>query len=296
MKNPVIAASGIIGFGLEYHRLGVLDCFGAVVIKGTTLKPRIGNPPPRLAETPAGLLNSVGLENPGVELVVKEMIPRLRETGVTIIVNVAGSTAEEYCAVVERLNDVDGVAALEINVSCPNVEAGGMQFGLNPSGTADLVKSILKVTGRTLIVKLTPNAQNIVPVARAAEDAGAHAVSLINTILGMAIDVRARRPVLSTTYGGLSGPAVKPVALRMVWDVSNAVKIPVIGLGGISTAEDALEFIMAGASAVQVGTAMFTNPRVGREIIAGLEEWMSAEGAGSLKEIVGAAKADRKGG
>lgn len=296
MKNPVIAASGIIGFGLEYHRLGVLDCFGAVVIKGTTLKPRIGNPPPRLAETPAGLLNSVGLENPGVELVVKEMIPRLRETGVTIIVNVAGSTAEEYCAVVERLNDVDGVAALEINVSCPNVEAGGMQFGLNPSDTADLVKSILKVTGRTLIVKLTPNAQNIVPVARAAEDAGAHAVSLINTILGMAIDVRARRPVLSTTYGGLSGPAVKPVALRMVWDVSNAVKIPVIGLGGISTAEDALEFIMAGASAVQVGTAMFTNPRVGREIIAGLEEWMSAEGAGSLKEIVGAAKADRKGG
>ncbi|MCR4398122.1 MAG: dihydroorotate dehydrogenase [Firmicutes bacterium] len=293
LRNPVIAASGVVGYGVEYADLGVLDCFGAIVVKGTTLAPRAGNPPPRLAETPSGLLNSVGLENPGVDAVIREVIPRIPRTGARIIVNVAGATVDEYCRVAEKLDRVDDVDALEINISCPNVRTGGIQFGTVPETSAALVEAVRKCTGKVLIVKLTPNTGSICEVAKAVEQAGADAVSLINTILGMAIDVQSRRPVLSTVFGGLSGPAVKPIALRMVWQVSNEVTIPVVGMGGISEANDALEFLMAGASAVAVGTALLRNPRAGLEIVRGLEDWLVSEGMDDIRAVCGSAKAVR---
>ncbi|MGE5485369.1 MAG: dihydroorotate dehydrogenase [Ignavibacteriales bacterium] len=290
LANPVIAASGIVGYGMEYASLGSLRHFGAVVVKGTTLMPRTGNPPPRLVETPAGLLNSVGLENPGVDAVIREDIPRLEATGATIIVNVAGATVDEYLRVTEKLDGVESVRALEINISCPNVKAGGMQFGTNPDASASLVESIRGVTGKTVIVKLSPNTSQLVAVAKAVEQAGADAVSLINTILGMAIDTTARKPVLSNVFGGLSGPAVKPIALRMVWEVCGAVRIPVIGLGGICTARDALEFMMAGAAAVEVGTALFRNPLAGEEIVNGIRDWLREQDIGSVREVIGMAR------
>ncbi|MGE5541622.1 MAG: dihydroorotate dehydrogenase [Bacillota bacterium] len=295
LPNPVIAASGIVGYGMEYDSLGTLRHFGAVVVKGTTLMPRAGNPPPRLVETPAGLLNSVGLENPGVDAVIREDIPRLEATGTTIIVNVAGATVDEYLRVTERLDAVRCVKALEINISCPNVKAGGMLFGTNPDASASLVESIRGVTGKTVIVKLSPNTSELVAVARAVEQAGAHAVSLINTILGMAIDTAAREPILHNVFGGLSGPAVKPIALRMVWEVCGAVHIPVIGLGGICTARDALEFMMAGAAAVEVGTALFRNPLAGEEIVNGIRDWLHEQDISSVREVTGVARVVNRG-
>ena len=290
LANPVIAASGIVGYGKEYSNLGILRHFGAVIVKGTTLTPRAGNPPPRLVETPAGLLNSVGLENPGVDAVIREEIPRLEATGATIIVNVAGATADEYLRVTEKLEAAESVRALEINVSCPNVKAGGMQFGTDPDACASLVERLRGATAKTIIVKLSPNTSRIVEVANAVERAGADAVSLINTILGMAIDIAACKPVLPNIFGGLSGPAVKPVALRMVWEVSGSVRIPVIGLGGISSSTDALEFMMAGATAVQIGTTLFRNPLAGERIVNGMSEWLSERGIESVREITGMAR------
>ena len=294
-KNPVFVASGIVGYGLEYTHLAGLAELGAVVLKGTTLEPRKGNPPPRLAETPCGLLNSVGLENPGVEEVVGRIAPELMRSGITAIANIAGTTVQEYRTLAEKFDECEAVAAIEVNVSCPNVTKGGMHFGVEPRATAEVVAAVRKATTKPVLVKLSPNAADIVKVAVAAEEAGADAVSLINTILGMAIDVESRRPVLGNVFGGLSGPAVKPIALRMVWDVCGAISIPVVGIGGISTARDALEFILAGASAVQIGTALFSNPEAAGEVLLGLETYLRETGSSSVAEIVGAARSSYRG-
>lgn len=288
LKNPVLTASGTFGFGLEFLPYLDLNSLGGVVVKGLTLKPRQGNPPPRLVETPAGLLNAVGLQNPGVDYFLQHLLPKLRQYDTNFIVNISGQTVEEYGLLAEKLT-VPGVAALEVNISCPNVKAGGMMFGTDPEQAAAVVKQVKAHTSLPVIVKLSPNVTDIVAMAKAVAEAGADVLSLINTLLGMAIDINTRRPVLGNVMGGLSGPAVKPVAVRMVYQVAQAVELPIIGMGGIVTAKDALEFILAGAKAVAVGTGNFLNPRATVELVAGLEKYCLENEIADINELVGAA-------
>ncbi|MCI8386729.1 MAG: dihydroorotate dehydrogenase [Acutalibacter sp.] len=285
-KNPVIAASGTFGFGREYGQLYPLSELGGISCKGTTLHKRSGNPPPRVTETPAGMLNAVGLQNPGVEHFIQEDLPWLSQQGTRIIANLAGSAVEDYCAAAEKLNDTP-IDMVELNISCPNVKEGGVQFGVTAQGVEGITKAVRKVCGKPLMVKLSPNVTDISEMALAAESAGADAVSLINTLTGMRIDIRTRRPIIRNNTGGLSGPAVLPVAVRMVWQTAQKVKIPVVGLGGISTAEDAVEMLLAGASAIQVGTAIFTDPYAPLKIRDGLAAFMEETGVKSLSELVG---------
>ncbi len=284
--NPVIMASGTYGFGHEYSEYVDLNELGGISVKGLTLKERKGNPPPRIAETPAGILNSVGLQNPGVEAFKKQELPFLKQFNTRIIANISGNTIEEYCEMAEILGD-SGIDAIELNVSCPNVKAGGMAFGTDPGLVEEITGKVRKYCRQPLIVKLSPNVGDIKVMARAAEAAGADCISLINTILGMAIDIHKRKPVLANNFGGLSGPAVKPVALRMVYEAAHAVKIPVIGMGGITTGEDAIEFLLAGAAAVMVGTANFVNPQVPLDIIRELKSYMAKYGYQNLRDVIG---------
>ena len=287
LKNPVLTASGTFGYGEEYADFVDLNRLGGFIVKGTTGAHREGNPYPRMAETPSGMLNAVGLQNGGVEKFCSEVYPRIKHLDTHIIVNVSGHSVEEYCSVAEQIDALDRIPAIELNISCPNVKQGGMTFGVDPVQAAHVVSQVRKVYHKTLIVKLTPNVTSIADIARAVEDAGADSVSLINTVLGMAVDVERQRPVLSTITGGLSGPAVKPIAVRMVWQVAKAVKIPVIGLGGIASAADALEFLMAGARAVQVGTANFIDPAVTMHIIDGLEDYCRRHNIADINDIIG---------
>jgi len=286
LKNPVIAASGTFGFGREFAEYIDLNELGGISVKGLTLKPRQGNKPPRIAETPAGILNSVGLQNPGVEAFIREEIPFLRQFDTAIIANIAGNTIEEYCEMARILSDAD-VDAIELNVSCPNVKAGCVAFGNSAAGISEITYRVKAHCKKPLIVKLTPNVTDIKEIAVAAEEAGADAISLINTILGMAIDIHRRRPILANNTGGLSGPAVKPVAVRMVHEASRAVKIPVIGMGGISNGDDAVEFMLAGATAVAVGTANFINPSACVEVKNGIESYLKMYNYNSVYDIVG---------
>lgn len=287
LQNPIMAASGTCGYGEELHPFVDLDCLGAVVMKGLSLEPRRGNPGPRLVETAAGMLNSVGLQNIGIEAFLKEKLPRLRQYRAQVVVNFFGDTPEAYAAVATRASEAEGIAALEANISCPNVQHGGMLFSSDPGLTYEVVSRVRRAATLPLIVKLSPNVTDITVMARAAEDAGADAVSLINTLLGMAIDLDTRRPRLPLGFGGLSGPAIKPVALRMVWQVARAVRIPVIGIGGIATGEDALEFLVAGATACQVGTASFVDPTACRGILASLERYLRRHRLASVQELCG---------
>lgn len=286
MKNPVIAASGTFGFGREYGKYIDLNKLGGISVKGVTLKPRQGNAAPRIAETSGGILNSVGLQNPGVHAFIKEEIPNLRKYDLAIIVNVAGNTVEEYAEMAEILNDAD-VDAMELNVSCPNVKSGCVTFGVSAHGIAEVTRAVKNKFSKPLFVKLTPNVTSIGDMARAAESGGADGISLINTILGMAIDIYKKKPTLANNTGGLSGPAIKPVAVRMVYEVSQAVKIPIIGMGGITTGEDAVEFLLAGASAVMVGTANFIDPAACLKVAQGIEMYMSRMSYNSISDIVG---------
>lgn len=289
MKNPVATASGTFGFGFEYRPYVPLQRLGAITIKGTTPAPRRGNPTPRVAETPSGMLNAIGLQNPGADRVAGDIMPGLAELGVPVIVNIAGDTVEDYASVARKLDRVPGVAGLEINISCPNVKKGGIQFGSDPRAAAEVTRAVKSVTGMPVIVKLSPNVTDITAVAEAVAGAGADALSLINTLLGMVIDVEKRRPLLGNVTGGLSGPAVRPVAVRMVWQVYRAVKLPIMGMGGIMDARDALEFILAGATAVAVGTANFVNPRATVEVIEGIETYMRQNGYDDVNQLVGLA-------
>lgn len=290
MSNPVMTASGTYGFGREYGEFIELQSLGALVVKGITLEPRCGNPPPRVTEAPAGMLNAVGLQNPGVDGFIARELPFLRSLGIPIIVNIAADTLEDFCELAARISAVSGIAALELNVSCPNVQRGGMAFGIDAKVLYALVKAVRASTTHTLIVKLSPNVANIVEIARIVEKAGADALSLINTLVGMVIDVQQCRPVLGNFTGGLSGPAIRPVAVRMVWEVAGAVNIPVIGMGGIVSADDALQFLLAGAAAVAVGSAHFLNPRAALDVKEGIEKYLVARGCQSLNDIIGAAR------
>ena len=290
LANPVIAASGTWGYGDETGDIADFQKLGAIICKGTTLKPRDGNPQPRIIEVTAGILNSVGLENIGVEALVSKKAPAWAAWSVPVIVNIAGDTVDEYGALAARLDGVAGISGIEVNISCPNVKKGGMQFGTDPASAAEVTAAVRGSTSLPVIVKLSPNVTDITAIALAVESAGADAVSLINTIGGMSIDVKKRRPGLGNITGGLSGPAIKPVALLMVWKVAGCVKIPVIGCGGIMTAEDALEFIMAGATAVEVGTANLVNPQTALDIIGGLQQFVTAEGIASIAQLRGAAR------
>ena len=287
-KNPIITASGTFGYGLEFADLVPLDKLGGIIVKGTTLHHREGNDYPRMAETAQGMLNCVGLQNKGVDYFCREIYPKIKGIGTNMLVNVSGSSPEDYAACAARINTLEKIPAIELNISCPNVREGGMAFGVTCSGAAQVVKAVRAVYNKTLIVKLSPNVTDIAQIACACEDEGADAVSLINTLLGMAVDIERRKPQLSIRTGGLSGPAVKPVALRMVYDVAHAVKIPVIGLGGISSAADAIEFFMCGATAIQIGTANFVDPTVTIKVIEGLNSWLDAHGCQSVHEIIGA--------
>ena len=287
-KNPIITASGTFGYGLEFVDLVALDKLGGIIVKGTTLHHREGNDYPRMAETAQGMLNCVGLQNKGVDYFCREIYPKIKDIGTNMLVNVSGSSPEDYAACAARINTLEKIPAIELNISCPNVREGGMAFGVTCSGAAQVVKAVRAVYDKTLIVKLSPNVTDIAQIACACEDEGADAVSLINTLLGMAVDIERRKPQLSIRTGGLSGPAVKPVALRMVYDVAHAVKIPVIGLGGISSAADAIEFLMCGATAIQIGTANFVDPTVTIKVIEGLNSWLDAHGCQSVHEIIGA--------
>jgi len=289
MKNPLITASGTAGYGRELAQLFDLSLLGGIAVKGTTLTPRLGNPPPRIAETPSGMLNSVGLQNPGVEKVLATELPFLRQFDTAIILNMAGHQMDDYRRMAEILGEEPGISALEVNISCPNVKEGGMAFGADPDSAGRVISLVRAATKLPVIAKLTPNVTDIAEIARAVEAAGADAVSLINTMLGMAIDVERRRPLLANTFGGLSGPAIKPVALRMVWQAAHAVSIPVIGMGGITSAVDALEFIMAGASAFQIGSANFHNPSAAPQIISELNAWLDYRHIDSVADLVGAA-------
>ncbi|WP_422393070.1 dihydroorotate dehydrogenase [Neomoorella humiferrea] len=287
MKNPVMTSSGTYGFGLEIADFYDPGLLGAIVIKSLAPKPWSGNKPPRIAETPAGILNAVGLQNPGVEAFIQDILPRLKKYDIPVIANIVGHKVDEYVYVARRLSEVNGIAGLELNASCPNVEHGGLSFGTDPGILHRLVASVRKVTNHPLIVKLTPNVTDITVVARAAEEAGADALSLINTLKGMSIDIYTRRPKLGNITGGLSGPAVRPVAVCMVWQVARAVSIPVIGMGGIITAEDAVEFILAGARAVSLGTANFVNPQAPLEVIRGLRQYLIENKIADINELVG---------
>ena len=287
MKNPVMTASGTFGYGEEYADFVDLGRIGGIIVKGTTLHPREGNPYPRMAETPQGMLNAVGLQNKGVHYFVEHIYPRIKNIGTNMIVNVSGSAIEDYAETASIIDGLDKIPAIELNISCPNVKQGGMAFGVTARGAEEVVSAVRKVYHKTLIVKLSPNVTDITEIARAAEAGGADSVSLINTLLGMAIDAERRRPVLSTITGGMSGAAVKPIALRMVWQVSHAVKIPVIGLGGIMNARDAVEFLLAGASAIQIGTANFIDPCVTVRVAEGINDYLERHGFKSVNEIVG---------
>ena len=293
MKTPVMTASGTFGFGMEYSDFVDINKIGAVVVKGTTLTPRSGNSGVRIAETPAGMLNSIGLENPGVDEFLNHTLPALADYDVPVIVNIAGNTVEEYGELANRL-EVKGVAALELNISCPNVKQGGIAFGTNCDSAVSVVKMVKSNTNLPVIVKLSPNVTDIVEMAKAVEAAGADAIALINTLLGMAINIHTWQPVLGNVVGGLSGPAVKPVAVRMVWQVANAVKVPIIGMGGIMTAEDAVEFILAGATAVAVGTANFVNPHATMEIADGIKDYLAKKGLSHVSQLVGQVKIGEK--
>jgi dihydroorotate dehydrogenase (subfamily 1) family protein len=287
-KNPIITASGTFGYGLEFADLVPLDKLGGIIVKGTTLHHREGNDYPRMAETAQGMLNCVGLQNKGVDYFCREIYPKIKDIGTNMLVNVSGSSPEDYAACAARINTLEKIPAIELNISCPNVREGGMAFGVTCSGAAQVVKAVRAVYDKTLIVKLSPNVTDIAQIACACEHEGADAVSLINTLLGMAVDIERRKPQLSIRTGGLSGPAVKPVALRMVYDVAHTVKIPVIGLGGISSAADAIEFLMCGATAIQIGTANFVDPTVTIKVIEGLDSWLDVHGCQSVYEIIGA--------
>ena len=288
LKNPVLTASGTFGYGLEFADFIDLNALGGFIVKGTTLHPRQGNDYPRMVETASGMLNCVGLQNKGVDYFCDVIYPQLSGFDTNVIVNVSGSSPDEYAECAARIARLERVPAIELNISCPNVKDGGMAFGVTVSGAASVVRAVRKAYPKTLIVKLSPNVTDIVEIAKAVEGEGADCVSLINTLMGMAIDIERRRPMLSISTGGLSGPAVKPVALRMVWQVARVVNIPVIGLGGIMNARDAIEFLMAGAMAIQVGTANFIDPSVTVKIVKGMDEWLEAHGCKSVDEIIGA--------
>ena len=287
LRNPVMTASGTFGYGLEFRDLVPLEEIGAIIVKGTTLEPRQGNDYPRMAETAQGMLNCVGLQNKGVDYFCNHIYPEIKDIDTAFIVNVSGNSPETYAACAERIDALDRIPAIELNISCPNVKHGGMAFGVSCEGAASVVRAVRRVYHKTLIVKLSPNVTNIADIARACEAEGADSVSLINTLMGMAIDIERRRPKLSIGTGGLSGPAVKPVAVRMVHDVHQAVSIPVVGLGGIMTAEDAIEFFMAGASAIEIGTANFIDPTVTVKVKQGIADWLEHHGCQSLSEIIG---------
>ena len=287
LKNPVMTASGTYGYGLEYSDFIDLSKLGGIVVKGTTLNPRQGNPYPRMAETPSGMLNAVGLQNKGVEYFCSEIYPSIKDIDTHMIVKVSGSTVEDYMATAERIAELDKIPAIELNISCPNVKEGGMAFGVTCAGAAEVVRAVRKVYPKTLIVKLSPNVTDITEIARAVEAEGADSISMINTLLGMAIDVKSRKPILSTVTGGLSGPAVKPVALRMVWQTAKVVSIPIIGMGGISSCEDAIEFLLAGASAVQVGTYNFVDPTITTKIASGIEDYLVQNNMTDVSELIG---------
>ena len=289
-RNPVAAAAGTFGYGNEYARIVDIQRLGAIFSKGTTLHPRRGAPPPRLGETPGGVLNAIGLQNPGIRRVLREKAPVWADWQVPVIVNVAGESIEDYVEVAAALNDVPGIAGIELNVSCPNVEAGGIIFGCDPVLAAAVTREVRSATDLPLVVKLSPNVTDVRPVAEAVAAAGADAISLVNTFLGMSINVRSRRPTLGNITGGLSGPAIKPIAVRMVYQVAGVVDLPLIGVGGISTLDDALEFMMAGATAIQVGTATFARPGTMVELIDELAVWMDREGVADVGEIVGVAR------
>lgn len=289
MKNPICVASGTYGFGREYGQFYDLSEIGGICAKGLTLHRREGNPAPRIAETPMGILNSVGLQNPGVDAFIAEELPFLRQYDVKVIANISGNTPEEYGIMCEKLSEA-GVDMIEVNISCPNVKAGGIAYGVKAESAREVVSRVRKCTTKPMIVKLSPNAENIVEMALACEEAGADGLSLVNTFQAMAIDLEKRRPVFHNVFAGLSGPAIRPIALRMVYQVCGAVKVPVVGLGGIATAHDALEFILAGATAVQVGTANFMDPKACEKIVDGIGEWMDAHGVKTLDEIRGAAR------
>jgi len=288
LKNPVMTASGTFGYGEEYADFIDLTKIGGILVKGTTLNHREGNPYPRMAETPSGMLNAVGLQNKGIDYFIETIYPRIKDIDTNIIVNVSGSTIEDYCAVAEKVNALENIPAIELNVSCPNVKQGGMAFGVTCAGIEQVVTAVRKVYDKHLMVKLSPNVTNIAELAMSAETSGADSVSLINTMLGMAIDAETRRPKLSTITGGLSGACVKPVALRMVWQVSKAVKIPVIGLGGISSATDAVEFLLAGASAIEIGTANFIDPAITVKVAQGIVEYCERHGFKNVSDLTGA--------
>ena len=288
LKNPVMTASGTFGYGTEYADFMDINRLGAIIVKGTTLNPRQGNPYPRMAETPSGMLNAVGLQNKGVDYFVDHIYPKVRKIDTNIIVNVSGSCIDDYVQTASIINTLDDIPAIELNISCPNVKQGGMAFGVKPESAAQVVSAVRKAYDKTLIVKLSPNVTDITEIARAVEGAGADSVSLINTMLGMAIDAEKRKPILSTITGGMSGPAVKPVALRMVWQTAKAVKIPVIGLGGICSATDAIEFLLAGASAIQIGTANFIDPSISEKVIDGIADYLQRHNFNSVQEIIGA--------
>ena len=290
MKNPLITASGTCGYGREMAELFDLSILGGISVKGTTLEPRLGNKPPRIAETPSGMLNSVGLQNPGIEMVIKKELPFLSQFDTAVILNIAGHSIEEYGLIAERLDEVPNLAAVEINISCPNVKAGGMSFGVDPQVAAQVVSLVKSKTKLPVIAKLTPNVTDITEIAKACEAAGADILALINTVLSMVIDIETRKPLLANGFGGVGGPAIKPLAVRMVWQTAQAVSIPIIGMGGITTAEDAIEFLLAGASAFQIGSANFHNPYAVPQILAGLERWCEKHGVKDIQELVGAAQ------
>jgi dihydroorotate dehydrogenase (NAD+) catalytic subunit len=294
LKNPIIAASGCFGYGLEYQHAVDLASLGGVAVKGLFLAEREGHPPPRIVETPAGMLNAIGLQGIGVHRFVAEKLPELRRLGATTIVNICGSTLDEYCEVARVLSDHEGVGAIELNISCPNIKEGGIQFGCSLTGTYDVVSGVRKVTSLPLIPKLTPNVTDVASFARASQEAGADAISLVNTFLAMAIDVETRKPKLSNVLGGLSGPAIRPIAVRMVWECHQAVKLPILGMGGIATVEDAIEFIIAGASAVQVGTANFTDPFVWSKLIDGLDAYLERHKIARVEDLVGRLEMPRR--
>ena len=287
LKNPVLTASGTFGYGTEFQDFIDLERLGGFIVKGTTLKHREGNPYPRMAETPSGMLNAVGLQNKGVDYFIEHIYPTIKDINSNILVNVSGSTIADYVATAEKINALDHIPAIELNISCPNVKEGGMAFGTSCVSASEVVKEVRKVYKKHLMVKLSPNVTSIQKIALAVEGAGADSVSLINTLMGMAVNVKTRKPVLSTVTGGLSGPCVKPVALRMVWQVAKVVKIPVVGLGGISCANDAIEFLLAGASAIQIGTANFIDPTVTIKVIDGINNYLDLNGFKSVKEIIG---------
>ena len=287
MKTPVMTASGTFGYGLEFADLVNLEDIGAVIVKGTTLNPREGNDYPRMAETPQGMLNCVGLQNKGVDYFCQHIYPQIKDIRTNMIVNVSGSCPEDYAECAARINELDNIPAIELNISCPNVRQGGMAFGVTTEGASQVVKAVRKAYSKTLIVKLSPNVTSIADIARSVEDAGADAVSLINTLMGMSIDIERRKPRLSIKTGGLSGPAIRPVAVRCVYQVAKAVGIPVIGLGGIMTAEDAIEFFMAGASAIEIGTGNFIDPAISVKVADGISNWLDSHRCSDLKEIIG---------